>query len=315
VRVLITGAGLVGVHTAAALAGAGHEPLLLDLRPDSRYVEAIAGQALPVLTGDVLDGQFVREALLGHRAEAVVHTAGLIGRKCEQHPLLAFRVNGTAPVVLAEAARNAGIRRLVQISSLAVYDWPAVGTRPVDEGFPTAPRTPYAASKLAGELAVRCYHSAGWLDVAVLRLAGTYGPGRFRGGSVFGPMIQRVTAAAVRGERVTVPSRLSGHEYLHAADVAHAVRRVLEAELTGTYNVGTGRLHQAGDLADAVCKAVPGARISAHAALAPSAQVPVEVGSLRRALPGWTCRPLEVGIAEMVTTLRSHPWLAKEESP
>lgn len=316
-RILITGAGLLGTHAAAELVRHGHRVTLLDvLRPDPRYVAAVLGPAagptaISLGTGDVADPDVVLRALHEHRAEAVVHTAGLLGAKSNDHAYLAFRVNGGGAVAVAEAARTAGVRRLIHLSSLAVYDWSAVTDEAVvDEDFPTAPRTPYGASKLAGELAVRCYQSAGWLDATVLRLAGVYGPGQFRGGAQVGSLVQHIVARAADGAPVTVPTRLSGHEYLHAGDAATVIRLALESGRCGVYNIGTGRAFQAADVAGALRRAIPDAVVLAAADAGPSGPA-LCVRRAQRELPGWSCRDLDRGLADLVTTLRAHPWLAR----
>jgi UDP-glucose 4-epimerase len=312
VRVLVTGAGLLGAHTAAELAGAGHPVALVDLRPDPRYLACVLSPVPPVFQLDVRDLSGLQDLLRQHRADAVVHTAGLLGVKANRNPYLAFHVNGGSCAAVAEAARRVGVPRLVQLSSLAVYDWPAVReTSTVDESFPTAPRTPYAASKLAGELAVRCYAASGWLDVTVLRLAGVYGPGLFGGGALLGGLLQQVVARAVGGRPVTVPVRLSGHEYLHAADAAAAVRLFLEQGCSGVYNVGTGRVHSADEVASAVRQAVPGASVRA-AAGPPDLPPPLALRRVRRDLPDWHCRTLDAGVRELAGVLSEHPWLGAE---
>ena len=111
-RVLVTGAGLVGCHVAAELLEAGHEPILLDARPQEDYVPAVVGD-VELLTADVVDAGSLETAFASAPVEAVVHTAGLIGRKVARRPELAFRVNVGGTVAVAEAAAAAGVRRLV----------------------------------------------------------------------------------------------------------------------------------------------------------------------------------------------------------
>jgi len=106
-----------------------------------------------------------------------------------------------------------------------------------------------------------------------------------------------------------VPARLSGHEYLHAGDAARAIRLAAEGELAGVYNVGTGRLYHATDVADALRLAVPGVPVHAVPA-AVDAPPPLAVERIRRDLPGWRCRDLAAGITDLVATLRDNAWLA-----
>lgn len=310
-RVLITGAGLVGAHAAAELVRAGHPVALFDLRPDPDYVRWLAGSDTEIRRGDARDVPGVLAALRAHRADAVVHTAGLLGAKANRNPHLAFLVNAGATAAVAEAARLAGVSRMVHISSLAVYDWPAATTLSiVDESFPVAPRTPYAASKLAGESAVRCYASNGWLEVTVLRLAGVYGPGRFHGGALIGDLVQQVVGRLIAGRPVTVPAVLSGHEYLHAGDAASAIRLALERGLSGIYNVGTGQLRTADGVASALRPTLATVRVEA-APTPPVDQPPLCVERIHRDLPDWDCRDLATGLAGLAKTLTDQPWLSR----
>jgi nucleoside-diphosphate-sugar epimerase len=156
---------------------------------------------------------------------------------------------------------------------------------------------------------VRCYAARGWLEASVLRLAGAYGPGLFRGGALLGDALQRTVARAAAGDPVTVSPRLAGHEYLHAGDAAGAIRLVLELGRSGVYNVGTGRVHGAAQVAAALRAALPGSSVTAVEPAGPLPPV-LDTGALRRAVPRWRCRELAAGLAELVAALRAHPWLA-----
>src|SRR5262249_38266648 len=149
------------------------------------------------------------------------------------------------------------------ISSLGVYDWEAVRGVPwVGEDSPTRPRTVYSASKLAAEMAALAFERQG-LEVTLLRLAGVYGHGHYRGGSKVALILRRALARARSGGPGHLPAGLAANEYLYAVDAGLAVRRALEAEGTGTFNVGTGVISQTGDVADAIRAAVPGASVAA----------------------------------------------------
>ncbi|HEX6074323.1 MAG TPA: NAD(P)-dependent oxidoreductase [Micromonosporaceae bacterium] len=312
-RVLITGAGLLGAHVAAELTTVGHSVAMLDVMPDDRYLRWLTGGSdVRVERGDARDPGVVATALRHHHAHAVVHTAALLGRKATANPYLAFQVNAGATAAVAEAARLTKVSRMVHVSSLAVYDWhSATADATVDESFPTAARTPYSASKLAGEAVVGCYAASGWLEVCVLRLAGVYGPGRHRGGAVFGGLLQQVMRRALGGEPVTVPARLDGHEYLYVADAARALRLVLERELTGVYNVGTGRTYSVAEVAEGLRSAIPGGSVNAAVdRSAPPGHL--DVTRIRRALPEWSCTGLDAGFAALARALGQNPWLCHE---
>jgi UDP-glucose 4-epimerase len=306
-RTVVTGAGLVGCHTARELTDAGHQVLLLDARPEPGYLAAVAGPQPELARRDVTDVDRLTEDLRAWRAEAIVHTAALVGPKADANPFLAYWVNTGGTAAVAEAARRAGVTRLVHISSLAVYDWDALptgGARSVPETGPTSARTVYGGSKLAAEVVVTGYAAQGCFRATILRLAGVFGPGLYSGGSLLGSTLQRLVAAARQGQRAVVGRVLEGHEYLYAADAGRAARLALDAlDRTSTqdarvYNIGTGRMHLAGDIAAAIQASVPGATVVPRPGPAP-AGLPLDVTRARRELgfqPQWDIR---LGVAAL----------------
>jgi nucleoside-diphosphate-sugar epimerase len=148
-RVLVTGAsGFVGGAVAAALAVAGHEVRAAMRRPPSR----------PLLPGvePALHGDLEADVAWGPLAagmDFVVHNAGIT----HQRGITQARydqVNRDATMQLAQAARNAGVKRLVLMSSLRAQAGPVSGHLRTEADEPR-PGDPYGRSKLAGEIAVK----------------------------------------------------------------------------------------------------------------------------------------------------------------
>ena len=170
--VLLTGAsGFVGNAVAPVLqrdgwevrkAGhrhAGGAMLKLNLAPDTDWSPALDG------------------------CEMVVHLAARVHllREDSRDPLAAFRrVNTAGTLSLAQAAAQAGVRRFVFVSSVAVHG--RASARPITEADTPLPESPYAMSKLEAELGLRQLADETGMEVVILRPPLTYGPrvkGRF----------------------------------------------------------------------------------------------------------------------------------------
>ncbi|WP_326674530.1 dTDP-4-dehydrorhamnose reductase [Streptomyces sp. NBC_01257] len=121
---------------------------------------------------DIADPARVREAFAAHRPAVVVNCAAWTAvDDAESREDAALRVNGTGPAVLAEACREHGAV-LIHVST--DYVFAGDGTRPYAEDAPTAPRTAYGRTKLAGERAVlETLPDTGY----VVRTAWLYGAG------------------------------------------------------------------------------------------------------------------------------------------
>ncbi|HEX6467975.1 MAG TPA: NAD-dependent epimerase/dehydratase family protein [Streptosporangiaceae bacterium] len=169
-RIVVTGsAGMLGGNLFRYLAGAGHDVVGVDVRgPDLR--DADPADAGLHRVGDVRDVPFLTGVLRG--AEAVVHCAGAL----PSYPAAEIRsviVGGTAGVL--EAARLAGVPRVVHISSTAVYGLPAVV--PTPEDHPREPVDPYTRAKAEAEEVAEKYRAEG-MCVPILRPKTFLGPGR-----------------------------------------------------------------------------------------------------------------------------------------
>jgi UDP-glucose 4-epimerase len=166
-RVLITGgAGYVGSVSAAAFIAAGHEVVVLDDLSTGHRAATPAGATLR--EGSYVDGPALARLLQAERIEAILHCAArsLVGESIVE-PARYFRENVAGGVALLDAARAAGVERLVFSSTAAVYGVP--DSTPIPEDAPLRPINPYGESKRAFESALAWYGRAYGLRSVSLR--------------------------------------------------------------------------------------------------------------------------------------------------
>ncbi|WP_332838742.1 NAD-dependent epimerase/dehydratase family protein [Nocardia bovistercoris] len=165
----MTGAsGFVGVNLVRALVAAGHDVVAIDRVRRGPDADTVTWSEV-----DILDAAAMAPVFDG--AEVVYHLAAVIALSKRQEQA-AFAVNVTGARAVAEAARVAGVRRLVQCSSLAAFD-PRQGGVP-DERRPRslAPELPaYHRTKALGELEVLAEVERG-LDAVICNPTGIFGP-------------------------------------------------------------------------------------------------------------------------------------------
>lgn len=156
-HVLVTGgAGFIGSHTVVELLEAGYEVVIIDNFSNSSplvlsRIEEITGKRPLLIEGDIRDRALLDDVFKQHEIDAVVHFAGLkaVGESV-QKPLEYYDNNVSGSVVLFEAMRDAGVKRLVFSSSATVYGDPE--EIPISENCPIGvPTNPYGMSKLMVE--------------------------------------------------------------------------------------------------------------------------------------------------------------------
>jgi UDP-glucuronate 4-epimerase len=200
-RFLVTGAlGCIGAWVVRNLVQAGLSTTVLDLAHEPHRMKLIMSDeqlaAVRFMTGDITDLVTVERALAEAGATHLIHLAALQVPACQADPPLGARVNVVGTVNIFEAARRAGLARVVYASSAAVYglseEYPA---EPVAHDAPLLPRTHYGVYKQANEGNARVYWLENGLSSLGLRPYVVYGPGRDQG-LTSGPTKAMLAAAA-----------------------------------------------------------------------------------------------------------------------
>ncbi len=239
---LVTGgAGFIGSNIIETLVKQGERVRVLDNFSnglESNLTE-FAG-SIEIVSGDIRDADIVRRAADG--AEIVLHLAALgsVPRSIDD-PVTSNDVNVGGTMNVLCAARDAGVRRVVFSSSSSVYG--ENPTLPKDESLQTAPISPYAVSKLAGESYTRVFSRVYDIETVALRYFNVFGP-RQRPDAAYAAVIPLFMRAALDG--TSVPINGDGTQSRDFTFVENVVRANLLAATApsqasgGVYNIACG---------------------------------------------------------------------------
>ncbi len=226
-KVLVTGgSGFIGSHVVDRLIAAGIEPKIFDLRPSSHHPEVATA------IGDLRDDDALRKAMLG--CDAVTHLGAMADADVvAREPAAAEGVNSRGTLNVLEAARHAGVRRVVYASTIWVYSDAA--TEQVDEETSLGlPGHLYTATKLAGEMYCRSYAELYGVEYTILRFGIPYGP-RARPEAVIPTFVRK----ALAGEALTIAGGgKQSRRFVYVEDLAEGVVRSLGPEAANrVYNL------------------------------------------------------------------------------
>ncbi len=268
--VLVTGgAGFIGSHLVEALVERGERVRVLDNFSTGRRKNLAAVLSdIELLEGDLRDLATVRQAVDG--VEVVFHHAAIPSvpasitnpAECE-----AVNVGGTLNLVMA--GRDAGVRRVVYASSCAIYGDP--DRLPVGEDFPPQPLSPYAVSKLTGEMYLALCQALYGIETVSLRYFNVFGP-RQNPRSLYAAVVPIFIAAMSAGQSPTVyGDGEQTRDFIYVGDVVRA--NLLAAEAPGAagaiVNIASGERHTVNELVQRL-NALLGTQIEpAHAAPRP----------------------------------------------
>ncbi len=241
-RVLVTGgAGFIGSELVRQLVHAECDVTVLDnLRTGRRdNLAGALGDRCRLVEADVRDIEAV-DGLLP-QVDLIFHLACLGVRHSIHSPVENHEVNATATLELLAAARAAGARRFVYVSSSEVYG--TAHTVPMTEEHAAFPMTVYGAAKLAGEAYTRAFHRTYGYPTVVVRPFNTYGPRSHHEGDC-GEVIPKFLLRCLAGRPMVVFGDGSQtRDFTFVTDTARGILAAgFAADAVGqTVNLGSGR--------------------------------------------------------------------------
>jgi UDP-glucose 4-epimerase len=291
-RALVTGAaGFIGSTLVDRLLGDGHQVVGLDNYASGRAanIEHLADNGdFDFVEADIVSADL--DALLaGMRPEVVFHLAAQIDvRHSVADPQFDGQVNVVGTIRLAEAARKAEVRKILHTSSGgSIYGTPK--NYPTNESTPADPASPYAASKVAGEVYLNMFRNLYGLDCSHIAPGNVYGPRQDPHGEA--GVVAIFAQALLSGK----PTKIFGdgtdtRDYVYVDDVVNAFVKAAGPKGGGQrFNVGTGLETSVRQLHSAIASAVGGPDDPEFH--------PPRLGDLKR-----SC--LDVRLAEMVLNWR-----------
>ena len=220
-NVLVTGgAGFVGSHLVRTLLEAGHRVRVLDNLSTGHKANLADVQAdIEFLEGDIRNAGACDSGVAG--VQFIYHLAALASvSRSMADPVTTHAVNVNGTVNLLEAARRAGVQRMIFSSSSSIYgDAP---TLPKHEEAEPLPRSPYAASKLASEQYVLAYARAGLIEGVALRYFNVFGPRQDPNGP-YAAVIPLVMRSALNGTAMRIyGDGTQTRDFTYIDNVVHA---------------------------------------------------------------------------------------------
>jgi nucleoside-diphosphate-sugar epimerase len=318
--IMITGgAGFLGTYVTRMLAERGDRVVIFDAAgtaPELAVLTAPFEQNIVRVRGQILDLSSLLRCVQQNSVERIFHAAALYDPPYSlEDPAITFQVNVNGTINVLEAARFLGVKRVVHSSSIAVYA--PRQYEPINEMHPILlpsagnPLGPYGASKAAAEIVGLTYYSTNGVDFIALRNSAIYGYG-MRYPMYIKPMIEN----SLRKQ----PTRFASggdmrRDYTHVKDIAQAVLKALDVPASAltqrVFNIGSGNMHSATQVAETVRSLLPEADIEIAAGLSEleqsdmRARGTLDLTAARQQLkyePGYS---LEAGIRDYIEMYRA----------
>ncbi len=220
-RALVTGgAGFIGSHIVEALTTLGASIVVLDdLSGTFDSTSNIDPFKVEFVRGSVLDANAIGSAIRGCKYVFHLAALGSVPHSVER-PLEYHEADATGCVRVLEAARHAGVKRVVYSASSSAYG--NSQELPKRETMPTQAISPYAAAKLAGEGYMCAYANSYGLDTACLRYFNIFGP-RQNANSAYAAVIAAFAKAIIGGKAPTIfGDGLQSRDFTYVHNAVHA---------------------------------------------------------------------------------------------
>jgi len=233
---LITGgAGFIGGHLARLLIDAGKNVRVIDNLSVGNRDNVPEGAQL--IVGDIRDSTVLEQAI--KNVDIVFHLAAKVSiRLAVEEFQNDADINLIGTLNVLKAVRDAGVKKIVYASSMAVYGNPDYS--PQDENHPTRPTSPYGVSKLASEKYISILAPLWGIDYVNLRLFNTYGPRQTH--SPYVGVITIFIRSILSGENLKIfGDGKQRRDFIYVGDVARAFEMAGSSDISGiSLNVGTG---------------------------------------------------------------------------
>ncbi len=306
-RVLVTGgAGFIGSHTVDHLLAAGHEVAVLD-DLSTGFTTNLPLGAIEFVEGSICDWPLVEE--LVRSVDSVVHLAALVSvPKSIESPRLSSSTNITGTINVLDAARLAGLKRVICASSAAVY---GQSSAPVQKETDLCnPLSPYGVEKLADEGYAAAFNACYGMQNLCLRFFNVYGPRQLPDHD-YAAVIPKFIGRALKDEVLTIDGDgMQSRDFIYVHDVADVLTLLATNDHptdASVFNLAFGSVVTVKDLADLVITSVQSSSTTSFG--------PERVGDIKHSrgdasrlhalLPGLQTTSFESGIAATAEWLKT----------